>query len=235
MRPTLASAVLAAGCLIGAPAGAATISGTFDISNLADQNVTVTDDSILWDGVRFTEGTGDFAALVGTDATLLDLVAVPVGVSGLGIENFFEVDARPAWNFILQEIDPGTGTLAGCGSAQGTTCTPFPESPFTITNTGSDNGSARGSSVALNLRGTVSDGSDSPISTFEAIFSTQFVELTSGELLAMIDDEGSVDSSYSGSFIVEVTPNDVPEPAGMALLGLGLFGLAYMQRRRRVN
>jgi hypothetical protein len=246
MKHMFAAAVVAAGSLLAASASAATLSGTFDLASQG--NVQVGPTYIDWgevgpvfgptDGdVLFTFGTGDFGAggaynLISTLGGLkdLNLLTAPVNTP-LTIENFLTSDAHSNLDFTLTFLAAGSGTAAGCGDVPGTVCTPFVGSPFTIVNGQPLPNGQIGSGVTVNMSGLVSDGSGDPASFWSAAFTTQFATMSSGEILAMIDDEGFVESSYSAQFVVDVTP--VPEPASMVLTGLALSGMAMVIRRRR--
>ena len=246
MKHMLTAAVVAAGSLFAASASAATLAGTFDLASLG--NVQVGPTYIDWgevgpvfgpsDGdVIFTHGTGDFGAggsfnLIGTLGGLkdLNLLTAPVNTP-ISIENFLTSDAHTELDFTLTYLAAGSGTAAGCGNSPGTVCTPFVGSPFTIVNGQALPNGEVGSGVTVNMSGTVSDGSADPVSYWSAAFTTQFATMSSGEILAMIDDEGFGESSYSAQFVVDVTP--VPEPASMVLTGLALSGMAMFIRRRR--
>jgi hypothetical protein len=171
--------------------------------------------------ILFISGTGDFSTLALTEGTIKDLDAAtaPVGVP-FSLPNFLTAAAQPGWLFTLTLIPPGAGTFAGCTSNAGDVCTP-PDSPFTITNLSDSE-----SSIALTLRGTISDGSGDPPSLFRAQLTTQ-KDMTAAEILAELGASGFVQSSYSAS----VTVTAIPEPAQASLIGLALIAIGMVRYR----
>jgi hypothetical protein len=144
------------------------------------------------------------------------------------LDNFLTFDAQPTWDLTLGFITPGAGTAAGCTAAPGAVCTPFVGSPFTIVNL-----VGGGSSVALAVRGTISDGSGDPASNFVGTFTTQFSDLTADELMTLIATQGYVQSSHSAEFRASITPEVIPAPATLMLLGTGLVAAGGARRRQQ--
>jgi hypothetical protein len=219
-------------------AHAALLTGGFTIAGQGDVRVGL--DFIDWGefgnvfgptngDINFVSGTESFSGLVGTTGTIADLnsAAQPVNAP-FTLENFLTFDAQPTWDLTLGFITPGAGTAAGCTDAPGAVCTPFVGSPFTIVNL-----VGGGSSVALAVRGTISDGSGDPVSNFVGTFTTQFSDMTADELIALIGTQGFVQSSHSAEFRATVTPEVIPEPATFLLLGTGLVTACGARRRQR--
>jgi hypothetical protein len=231
------AAIATAALLMSATVSAAPLSGTFAIAGLGD--VRVGTNFIDWaqagnifgptpGDILYVSGSGSFSGLPLTQGTVKDLTSAadPVGVP-ISESNFLTSNAQPSWLFTLTFIQPGSGTAAGCTNNPGDVCTPFPTSPFTISNL-----VGGGSSVALAVRGTLTDPVG-PASLFVGTFTTQFANLTAAEILALLSTQGFVQSSHSAEFTVTVGPQVIPEPATLLLFGTGLSLLSAGFARRR--
>jgi hypothetical protein len=158
----------------------------------------------------------------GVPGTITDLPPVPT-------PNFMTFAGHPLV-FGLSGIGPGSANDCGnpgSGFVASGSCsfTAF-GSPFILTVIDSDT-----TSVALGAFGLVTEGDG--FSNWDGSFSTQ-LQLSVAQIYDAIyapGGRGFVQSGYSGEFDVEIT--QVPEPASMILLGLGVTAAAVRLRRRR--
>jgi MYXO-CTERM domain-containing protein len=219
--------------LLPISAQATLLGGGFTVSGLGDVRVGANfiDFSQLGNmfgptngDILFVSGTGDFSTLATTSGTIRDLdsTTAPAGM-GFTLPNFIVATTRPDLEFTLNFIPFGAGTPAGCNNVSGSVCTP-PGSPFTITNLSDSE-----SSVAITMRGTVSDGSGDPPSNFSAQFTTQ-LDMTALEALNEITSFGFVQSSHSAN----LTVIPIPEP-GLAPVAMIVLGGIFAMRRRRAR
>ncbi|MDQ6679248.1 MAG: PEP-CTERM sorting domain-containing protein [Acidobacteriota bacterium] len=128
--------------------------------------------------------------------------------------------------FDLQGFNPGTGTMAGCGStAVGSVCTPT-GSAFTLTQ---QQGLV---SISLSLfgvsyTGTSISGSDPTL----GLITTQ-APGTIAQVLAAAGTPGGFSDSYSATLFAT---SNVPEPGSFLALGSGLLLLSAGFLRRKVR
>jgi PEP-CTERM motif len=219
----------------GTLAVAAPISGTFQMNGI----VTATPTAFTWAGVggspadvfSLSLGTGSFTTEDGTNTIQnLNNTTEPVGVPfpPQDFINFVVTPGLPALD--VDFIPMGNGGAAGCSApASGTvppqTCTPpIPGgSPVTFQNN-DVNGTVTGSSATWTLSGVTSDG----LSTWNAVFTSQFVGQSYQQVLATFATVGSVTASYSAN----VTVSAIPEPTTLLLGGLGVLFTLLRYRRR---
>lgn len=166
--------------------------------------------------------TGGGPLLPGATGLILDLTTA----SPFPVVNFMTFAGHPNLHFDLVSLGPGLANTNCASLGLGESCSISAGSPFILTLT------ATGSSLALSASGLVGDASGTT-SNWAGIFTLQFAGLTPAQIQAIILAGGTITTTHSGSFNVTLTPQVVPEPATMLLLGTGLAGVAAHVRRRR--
>lgn len=167
---------------------------------------------------------GAFVGLEGDTGNIMDLDSSvqPVGVP-FTFANFMTFPTAPGLSFQLEFIEPGVFSSATCGgpAVAGQTCTPFPSSPFNLTNV-----TPTSSTVSFVVRGTAFDSTGG--APFIGVFTSQFSDQNFQGLLADLETAGSVDASYSANFTT------VPEPGTLSMVLGALTMVAFTLARRRL-
>ena len=214
---------------LAVPAQAAPITGVLDFAG----EVTVTPTDIIWEppsgtyagyGEATIQGssTGTFAGLGGVTVHEMNLnaAAFPLGFAGglfAPVDNFEIIEGLENINFVLEAV-------AACPEIGGGSVCPVAGSPF-----GFDQ-NLGGTEVTLVMRGIVYDtNTPTLVSTWLGIWTAQFPGQTIAQVLNDFNTQGFIDTSFSASKITVQTP----EPAMLALFGIGLLGGGYRARRRR--
>ncbi len=146
----------------------------------------------------------------------------------------------------LTFIKEGDYNPSGCSAtppAAGQQCTPIipqlvaPTNPNGLSPLDFLNLSANNSSVSFSVKGTARRISTGETSAVTGAFTETFISpsnTTDGSFqttLTAFNTAGSFTADYTATFIATPATVPTPEPASMALVGIGLSGLALLTRR----
>jgi hypothetical protein len=144
--------------------------------------------------------------IVGAGGVLGASTGAGVSAGGLPIANFLTI---AGYTFSLTSSSTG-GTFGGI------TLTP----------------NAFGTSATFGVTGTVTGGALAAGTTYNGVFSAQFVNQTPEQVFNTIASGGQQAASFSATFAAQST---VPEPSTYMLLATGIGALGLVARRRRSN
>lgn len=193
---------------------------------------------------------GSFAPYIGNFGAVksLNFFAEPINQPFL-LSNFLKfnlVDIALDLTF----INEGDYNPSGCSAtppAAGQQCTPIipqlvaPTNPNGLSPLDFLNLSANNSSVSFSVKGTARRISTGETSAVTGGFTETFISpsnTTDGSFqttLTAFNTAGNFTADYTATFIATPATVPTPEPASMALVGIGLSGLALMTRRRNAR
>ena len=173
--------------------------------------------------------SGAFGSLMGTTGISSDL--------GFGsISDFLRFAGNPNLAFDLGSVDSGAFGGANCGApaAVGQVCTPVLPPPFVLGNFEFANlfsGPAISSVLSFNVDGSMSDLAGD--TTYQGIYSMQFLGLSYQQVLAATLGGGSLTTTYSATLFTDQEAT-VPEPLSIVLVFTG-GAAALLHRQRRLT
>ncbi|MEO5922592.1 MAG: PEP-CTERM sorting domain-containing protein [Bryobacteraceae bacterium] len=215
----LAAAVLMAGSAQGAPIGILSVDSCAGTVRVDATSIDFTPQCVQAGSP--TTITSTFGNIItGDQGTINDLVG-PLPLGGVPFMIFDPgAPGGGLLTFILTSVGPGSANTNCATATPSNGCSVIAGSPFILT------GNAASTTARLEIAGTVSDSSG--LSTFVGSFSAPFAGQSPAQVAAMFASAGSITSTFSGQLILTA----VPEPGGLALMGLGLLGVGLVSRRR---
>jgi PEP-CTERM motif len=223
--------ILAAVAVCGfAGSAMATPVGILNTANCGGGGVDVTATTITWlpaagAGVGcITTGLGTNVSYTGgTLGAGVNGQIKNLTVGGGAVDLFMSFTGTPL-DFVLTGLGPGSSTICSGAVGLNQTCSATATSPFVLTNLGANTG------VSLTAFGTANDGGGGS-ANWTGAFTTQLSGLTLTQVLTILGNGGTIESTHSASFTVSAA--SVPEPATLSMMGLGLLGLGLIGRRKR--
>jgi hypothetical protein len=149
----------------------------------------------------------------------------------------------------IQDLIVGAGGVLGASTGAGVSAGGLPIANFltiggyTFSLTGSSTGGTFGgitlspnqfgTSATFGVTGGVTGGALASGTTYNGVFTAQFVNQTPAQVFNTISTGGTAAASFSATFVA--TQSTVPEPSTYMLLATGIGALGLVARRRRSN
>jgi len=206
--------------------------GPYNIANCSGGGATVTLTTITWSPAGSVGGTGCFNTGIGTNLTYSGGVIGPAAtgnIKNLGPGTPLPVDQfmtilGTSLDFVLTSLGPGSANTNCAALLVNQSCSVAAGSPFVLTLLA---GNQTGVSLAAN--GTITDAG--VLSNWFGAFTTQ-LNVTPASVQTTILGGGSVASTQSGQFTVEIAAVPEPEAFAMTLMGIAFLGLSRLYKRQ---